>query len=115
MAKEEKHINRLNMISKGWNLVFAIILLIIALLLIIPMVIIVIISFSSEISIADKGFSFFPNEWTLNGYRYLLNRDQLRTLSHNNLHSITGTVMSLSVMTMFAYEYPKGISSIAGS
>jgi len=105
MAKEERHINRLNMISKGWNLVFAIILLIIALLVIIPMVLIVIISFSSELSIANKGFSFFPDEWTLNGYKYLFKTgDQLLdSYLITIFYSITGTVMSLSVMTMYAY------------
>ena len=67
------------------------------------MVLIVIISFSSELS--DKGFSFFPNEWTLNGYRYLFKTgDQLLdSYLITIFYSITGTVMSLSVMTMFAY------------
>ncbi|HZJ57860.1 MAG TPA: carbohydrate ABC transporter permease [Clostridia bacterium] len=105
MAKEEKHINKLNSISEGWNMVFVIILLIIALLVIIPMVLIIVISFSSEISIADKGFSFIPTQWSISGYKYLLKTgDQLLdSYIITIIYSVTGTFMSLAVMTMYAY------------
>ena len=78
MAKEAKHINKLTMLSKGWNAVFSIILFVIAMLVIIPVLLVAIISFSSELSIANNGYSFFPGEWTLDGYRYLFKAgDQL--------------------------------------
>lgn len=108
MAKKSKEINSVNeltLISKGWNAVFVIILFLIALLVIIPMVLIIVVSFSSEISIANKGYSFFPTEWSLDGYKYLLKTgDQLLdSYIITIFYTITGTVMSLSAMTMYAY------------
>ncbi|NLB41830.1 MAG: carbohydrate ABC transporter permease, partial [Clostridiales bacterium] len=72
---------------------------------IIPMVLIFIVSFSSEISIADRGYSFFPIEWTLDGYKYLFQTgDQLWASYRVTIfHSIVGTVMSLAFMTVYAY------------
>ncbi|HCS73187.1 MAG TPA: sugar ABC transporter permease [Clostridiales bacterium] len=105
MAKEAKHINKLTMLSKGWNAVFSIILFVIAMLVIIPVLLVAIISFSSELSIANNGYSFFPGEWTLDGYRYLFKAgDQLAASYKVTIfHSITGTAMSLAVMSMYAY------------
>ncbi len=105
MAKEPKQINKLTMLSKGWNAVFVIILTIIALLVIIPILLITVVSFSSELSIANNGYSFFPSEWTLEGYKYLLiTGDQLLdSYKITIFHAITGTAMSLSVMTLYAY------------
>ncbi|HHV96733.1 MAG TPA: carbohydrate ABC transporter permease [Clostridiaceae bacterium] len=105
MANEVKHVNKLTMLSKGWNAVFMVILFIVALLVLIPMLLVIIVSFSSEMSIADNGYSFFPSEWTLDGYKYLFKTgDQLLdSYIVTIFHSLTGTLMSLTVMTMFAY------------
>ena len=104
MAKKSK-VNELTLLSKGWNSVFVVILFLVALLVIIPMVLIFIVSFSAEISIADKGYSFFPSEWTLDGYKYLFQTgDQLWASYRVTIfHSIVGTVMSLAFMTVYAY------------
>jgi len=82
-----------------------VILFIVALLVLIPMLLVIIVSFSSEMSIADNGYSFFPSEWTLDGYKYLFKTgDQLLdSYIVTIFHSLTGTLMSLTVMTMFAY------------
>ncbi len=105
MAKETKYINKLTMLSKGWNALFVVILFIIALLVLIPVLLIAIISFSSELSIANNGYSFFPSEWTLDGYKYLFKAgDQLlASYKVTIFHSIIGTVMSLTVMSLYAY------------
>jgi len=105
MAKEAKHVNKLTLLSKGWNAVFVIILFIIVLLVLIPMVLIAVVSLSSEMSIANNGYSFFPSEWSLDGYRYLFKTgDQLAdSYLVTIFYSVTGTVMSLTAMTMYAY------------
>jgi putative aldouronate transport system permease protein len=105
MAKEIKHVNKLTLLSKGWNAVFVVILFFMALLVLIPMLLILIVSFSSEVSIANNGYTFFPSEWTLDGYKYLLKTgDQLLdSYIVTIFYSITGTVMSLTCMTMYAY------------
>lgn len=105
MAKEEKQANKLLLLSSGWNALFVVILFIIAVMVVIPLLLIIIVSFSSEMSIADKGFSYFPNEWTLEGYEYLfkIGSQLLDSYVVTIFHSITGTLMSLAVMSMYAY------------
>ncbi len=97
--------NKFNVIGRGWNALFTAILCIVSLTMIIPMALVVVVSFSSEISIANKGFSFFPETWTLEGYRYLAKMgDQvLRSYGITIFYTVTGTLMSLTVMSLYAY------------
>ncbi len=94
-----------NQITPGWNAAFLALLLLISLLMLLPLALVVIVSFSSEASIAYKGYSFAPMEWTLQGYEYLLKiGDQvLASYEITIIHTLLGTVMSLFVMTMYAY------------
>ncbi len=97
--------NKFNVIGRGWNALFTTILCIVSLTMIIPMALVVVVSFSSELSIANKGFSFFPETWTLEGYRYLAKMgDQvLRSYGITIFYTVTGTLMSLTVMSLYAY------------
>ena len=53
------------------QLILCILLGLFALICFLPLVLIVIVSFSAEASIAAKGFSFFPSEWSLEAYKYV--------------------------------------------
>ena len=107
MAKQKNlyRDHHFNQIKTGWNVVFSIILCLISLLMLIPLLLIVVVSFSSEASIALNGFSFFPTEWTLVGYKYLAKMGDQILISYRITIIITilGTLMSLFVMTMYAY------------
>lgn len=94
-----------NQIKTGWNIAFSVILCLISLLMLIPLALVIIVSFSSEASISVNGFSFFPTEWTLEGYKYLMKMgDQiLASYKITIIITILGTAMSLFVMTMYAY------------
>ena len=102
MSKQD---NKFNVIGRGWKALFTTILCIVSLTMIIPMALVVVVSFSSELSIANKGFSFFPETWTLEGYRYLAKMgDQvLRSYGITIFYTVTGTLMSLTVMSLYAY------------
>jgi len=102
---DRQSINKLAMLTHGWNALFLIVLLAGTLTVIIPMALVVIISFSSEKSIADRGFSFFPSEWTLKAYEYIFRTgDQIvQSYLMTMFYTVSGTLLSLSVMTMFAY------------
>ena len=104
-GSERQSINKLAMLSHGWNTVFMVFLLLGTLTVIIPMVLVVIVSFSSERSIADRGFSFFPSEWTTKAYDYIFRTgDQIaQSYMVTILYTVSGTILSLAVMTMFAY------------
>ena len=98
-------VNRLAMLTHGWNAVFLAVLLIGTLLVIVPLALIFIVSFSSEKSIAYSGFSFFPSEWSLKAYEFLFRTgDQLlQSYIVTIFYTVTGTLLSLSCMTMFSY------------
>lgn len=97
--------NKFNVIGRGWNALFTTILCIVSLTMIIPMALVVIVSFSSELSIANRGFSFFPEQWTLEGYKYLgqMGDQVLRSYGITIFYTVAGTLMSLTVMSLYAY------------
>jgi putative aldouronate transport system permease protein len=92
-------------ISWGWNTLFLLILGALALCIILPVILVVVISFSSNASITARGYTFFPSEWSLSAYEYLLKTgDQLvRSYIFTIVHTSLGTVSSLLVMTLYAY------------
>lgn len=90
--------------TKGqWILLGALILLALACTL--PLVLIVIISFSSDASIAEKGYSFFPTEWSLAAWEYVLGYGKQLLVSYGVTIFVTvvATVLDMVVETMFAY------------
>lgn len=99
------HKNRYNSISRGWNAAFLVILGIACLMVLLPVALVVIVSFSSAESIANIGYSFVPEAWSATAYQALWSmKDQivdsyLVTIAHTCL----GTVMSLAVMSLYAY------------
>lgn len=64
--------NRCNSITRGWNAAFAAILILACLTVLLPVALVVIVSLSSAESIANIGYSFFPQSWSLVACRALL-------------------------------------------
>ena len=97
--------NRFNSLTPGWNAAFALILILISLLALIPMILVFVVSFSSEASISYNGVSFFPSEWTLDGYGYLgkMGDQVLNSYIITIVHSVFGTFCCLAVMSLYAY------------
>ena len=98
-------INKLTLLTSGWNILFLFILTAGTLTVVIPVALVVIVSFSSELSIANIGFSFLPAEWTLKAYEYIfITGDQLlQSYLVTIFYTVAGTLLSLTIMTMFAY------------
>ena len=97
--------NKFNTIKSSSNILFNTVMIAVSLVVIIPMLLVVIISFSSEVSISNVGFTFFPEEWSLSGYEHLAKMGDQVAQSYliTIVQTVLGTVMSLTVMTMFAY------------
>ena len=97
--------NNFNMISPGANVVLMIVMILLAAIVVLPLVLIVIVSFSSSLSIAHRGYTFFPEEWTLMGYQYLFKSGEqvLQSYLITIFYAVTGTVLSLIIMSMFAF------------
>lgn len=97
--------SKFNQIPAGWNTFFMIVLFLLSLLMLMPLALVVVVSFSSESSIALKGYTLVPLEWTLEGYQYLwkIGDQVLASYRITIIHTILGTLMSLFVMSMYAY------------
>lgn len=72
---------------------------------ILPFVFVVIISFSSQDSIRELGFSFTPKSWALDAYTYVAKLGQQLWISYFNSFFITivGTLCTLLVTGLYAY------------
>lgn len=100
--KNKKQLNRINW---KWNLVFCALLGIFALVIVLPVLLIVIVSFSSTDSINQVGYSFFPVEWSLDGYYYTFKLGSQLVYSYlvTIANSVIGTALGLAIMAMYAY------------
>ncbi|WP_408634673.1 carbohydrate ABC transporter permease [Oceanobacillus manasiensis] len=76
-----------------------------AFLCIFPFLYVIIISVSSEESLIRYGYKLIPEEWSLDAYSYLWNmRGQLfQSFGISLLVTILGTVISVLMITMYAY------------
>ncbi len=76
-----------------------------ALVCLLPVMLVIIVSFSSDASIRNKGFSFFPEEWSLKAWEYVFSFGKQLIVSYGVTIFITivGTTLSLIIMSMFAY------------
>ncbi len=76
-----------------------------AFLCIFPFLYVIIISLSSEESLIRYGYKLIPQEWSLDAYSYLWNmRGQLfQSFGISLLVTILGTVISVLMITMYAY------------
>ena len=99
--KEEDRINKFNAISKPTNILLNGLFAILAALCIVPFLFVVIISLTSEESLQLNGYKFWPEEWSLEAYKYIF------TSGSNILNAygvtIVGTLLGLIIMTTYAY------------
>lgn len=108
LAKKEKTATKKlkkNVISLKANTILLVVLGLLALLCVLPVILVVIVSFSSEQSIFENGYSFFPSEFSLAAYEYFMRLgDQIfRSYGISLFVTVVGTIFSLSVTAMFAY------------
>lgn len=96
---------RINQISPAANAVLSTFMILLAAVFVIPVILIICISFSSENSIYQQGYKFIPTEWSIYAYKYLANMAEGVWVSYANTiyYSVVGTILSLIVMSMFAY------------
>ena len=105
-VKRKANHRRLNSIGVFPEVIINIILALFCLLCIIPFVFVAIISFSAESSIREIGYSFIPNGWSLDAYRYVMKLGDQLWRSYFNSFFITIVGTSLSVLISILYAYP---------
>lgn len=78
----------------------------VSLAMLLPIALVLVASATDERSILSKGYSLFPDAWSLNAYRYLFASDPwviLDAYGITVLVTVVGMVVSLAVTAMLAY------------
>lgn len=105
--KTSKRKNRrvLNSVSISTEVIISIILGLFCLLCIVPFIFVTIISFSSESSIREIGYSFLPIEWSLEAYRFVMKIGDSVWRSYFNSFFITilGTILNVLICILYSY------------
>lgn len=104
-AKAKKSTFQINRINPGTNAGFNLLFVLLAACAILPVVLVFMISISSEESIRQVGYSFFPVEFSSKAYQFLWNeRDTiLNALLISVAVTCIGTLLGLSVTTAMGY------------
>lgn len=104
-VKEASDDLAVNRISKKADFIINVIFFLWALACVLPLLLVAVVSFSSEQSIFQNGYSFFPSEWSLAAYEFFFKLgDQLvRSYAITIFVTAAGTLFSLAITAMFAY------------
>lgn len=104
-GKMDEENTKFNSISRPTNFLFNILFAVLAALCVIPFIFVVIISLTDQKSLLLNGYRFWPEAWSLEAYRYIFSAGSgiLRAYGVTIFVTITGTLLGLVIMTMFAY------------
>ncbi len=107
---------RFNRVTPGANVLFSLLFIVLALLCILPVVFVIIISFTSEPSIGQYGYTFFPKELSLSAYRYVWNMRDLVGRAFVNSIGITvvGTVLGVLLTSTMGYALSRRTYKLRG-
>lgn len=99
------HKRKQNEISIGSNILLNLLFVACGILCIAPLLLVIMISVTDEKAILKNGYSFFPEMFSDKAYSYLLTAGDAiwRAYGVSIFVTIVGTIMSLFVITMYAY------------
>ena len=83
--------------------VIHIIMVLACMTVVLPLVLMLIVSFSSESSVLQYGYSFFPHEWSTAAYEYVFQNDILQAYLVTIFVTVVGTFLSVLLCCMCAY------------
>ena len=91
--------------NKGFQIAAHIVMILLTLFCLLPFVLLVISSLTDETTLIRNGYSFFPQQISLDAYRYLLvdSTSIVRGYGISALVTVVGTVINLLLTVMFAY------------
>lgn len=102
---EEVSENKFTNISVKSNIILNVILSILALIAILPFIFVVIISFTDEKILRTNGYSFFPQKFSADAYKYVMGGSSQLTQSYlvTILITVLGTIIGLLFISTFAF------------
>lgn len=100
--KKSQDFMRVNKLS---NTIIHIIFCLISAIMILPIIFVVIISFTSQESITQNGYSFIPAELSLDAYTYIFKnaRELLTSFVTSVIITVVGTILGTVLMSTYAY------------
>lgn len=101
---KKKH-REINAISPTANLILSACMIVVALIFIMPLILVISTSFTKEDALIEYGYSFWPRDFSIFAYTYVfkLGDGMWRAYANTIFYSVVGTVVSLIIMSMFAY------------
>lgn len=104
MAKARRRY-RINEIRTSTNLLINLLFTVVSIVCIAPVILVATISVSSEKSIREFGYQFIPREFSTDAYDYILRAGDAiwRAYGISIFVTIVGTILSLFVITLYAY------------
>ena len=82
-------------VKPATNVLFSLVFILLALVCFMPALLVLTVSFSAESSVVSKGYSYWPNAWSLESYRYL--GRQIEYIGRAFLNSIGVTVVGTAI------------------
>ena len=91
-------------VTRG-QVVLAVIILLFTILCFLPVALVLVVSFSSDVSIAERGFTFFPSSWSTGAYKYVFSfgGQLIQSYKITIFETVVGTLLTLLLTSMFAY------------
>jgi len=101
----KKRKKRINTVSIPVEALIHVLMMLFCALCVVPFIFVIIISFTSEESISQIGYSFMPISWSLESYEYAFKMGYSLWRSYFNSFFITvaGTLLSVSVCVLYSY------------
>lgn len=100
--------------NKVFNFVMGFIMLLLVLACVLPFFLLIASSFSSEVALANYGYSFIPRDFTLAAYKYLWNIKEYILRAYGMSFLITGVGTTLSVIMTMLFAYPLSRKDLPG-
>lgn len=105
--KKKKKIERVEVRKFGQksDIIFNVVIALLAISCVFPFIFVIAVSFTSETAITVHGYSLFPKEFSIEGYRYLWDfKDQLlRSLGVTIFITVVGTLVNTTFTSTYAY------------
>lgn len=92
--------------NQRYQVIINVILLLLTVIMVAPLVLLFMSSVSSEASLLNYGYSFFPKEFSLVAYQYILKNGQtiFRAYGVTIVVTVIGTTINLALSSMAAYS-----------
>lgn len=99
-------VEKFNRVSKPTNLLLSALFILFGIICVLPVILVFMISISSEQSIAQYGYRFWPKEFSLQAYKYLWDSREsiFNAFGVSVLVTVLGTVVGLILNTSIAYS-----------